>query len=395
MWTIEAIDWRRIYNSHVEATTEYSIHLAGGTCGRGASPQGETISIYEDDGTPVDANGIVNAIRKDGYLDRELNQESFDGYLAEKAAVFGKNTCYALSLTFFDAVKNSSSSESSDLMAGADARPKLCCNILNGGWHAYTNPVLSDYPEYLLVARSNDLDHVIAAHNEIQTAVHHALLSLPKAVVGGNPVSRFPSADNRECIDFLLGICDRLGLSDTFDLMIDASASDLWTDDGYRLAVTDDSLRSSDEFCDYWLDLLRQYPLRFLEDPLREQDSTMWSRLTTSQDTCLVIGDNFYASDAARIEAGAAARCTHGVIIKPNQAGTVTAVRRAIETAKRTGQTPITSHRSISTESPFEAILTCVDGVEYIKIGPLLTDYSSVIRLNEIIRLTSEVERHG
>jgi enolase len=103
-----------------------------------------------------------------------------------------------------------------------------------------------------------------------------------------------------------------------------------------------------------------------------------------------VIGDNFYSSDAARIEEGAAKRYAHGAIIKPNQAGTVTGVRKAIEAAQRSGQIVITSHRSISTESTFLSTLTCMYGVKYIKIGPLMTDYSSVVRLNEIIRLTED-----
>lgn len=103
-----------------------------------------------------------------------------------------------------------------------------------------------------------------------------------------------------------------------------------------------------------------------------------------------MIGDNFYTSDAARIEEGAVKRYAHGAIINPNQAGTVTGVRRAIEAAQRTGQITITSHRSISTESTFLSVLTCIYGVEYIKIGSLMTDYSSVVRFNEIIRMTEE-----
>ena len=189
-------------------------------------------------------------------------------------------------------------------------------------------------------------------------------------------------------IEFLLGVCDRLGISDEFDLMIDAAASGLRSGDVYKLAITDGSTISSDELCDYWLGLVRDYPLRFLEDPFGEEDLAPWTRLTASQNACLVIGDDLYASSAARLEAGAAAGYTTGVIIKPNQAGSVTAVRRALETASSTGQTAIVSHRSVSTEAPFEAVLACEYGAPYIKIGPLQSDYSSVIRLNEIIRLT-------
>jgi enolase len=136
------------------------------------------------------------------------------------------------------------------------------------------------------------------------------------------------------------------------------------------------------------VDIIRQYGLRFLEDPFREQDPESWRRLTTSQNSCYTIGDNFYSSDAGRIEAGADKQCTHGAVIKPNQAGTISAVRRAVESAQRKGQIAITSHRSISTEETFLSTLTCMYGVKYIKIGPLQTDYSAVVRLNEIIRLS-------
>lgn len=387
MASIDSIDELRIYNSHVEPTTEFTIRLSDGACGRGASPHGETIGIYEHESKLIEPSAVIESFSRDGVLGRDVDQESFDTYLSDKADVFGKNTCYALSLAFYEATQTGSSGDGET--PDSAARPRLCCNILNGGWHAYTNPVLSDFHEYLLVARTDDIETVLSAHNEVQQAVREALLELPKTVVSGNPVNRFSTADNRECIEFLLGIRDRLGLSNDFDLMIDAAAANLQTDDGYRLAITDGSVRSSDEFCDYWLDVTREYPLNFLEDPFGEHDTESWTRLTTSQDTCQVIGDDFYCSDAARIEAGATARHTHGVIIKPNQAGSVTAVRRAIETAARSGQTAIASHRSVSTERPFEAVLTCVFGAPYIKIGPLLTDYSSVIRLNEIIRLTS------
>jgi enolase len=113
--------------------------------------------------------------------------------------------------------------------------------------------------------------------------------------------------------------------------------------------------------------------------------------LTGSQATCFIVGDNFYSSEAERIARGAESRCTHGVIVKPNQAGSVTAASRAIEVATRTGQIPIVSHRSISTEYPFESTLACMHGVGYIKIGPLATDYSSVVRLNELLRQTQRV----
>jgi enolase len=388
---VRAIAYRRVLNSHVEFTTEFVVTLDDGALGVGASPKGETISIYEDWKVSITPETIIRALEADGYVGRAVGQEEFDDYLQEHITVFGRNNAYSLSLALLNAT--SASRSLFELFGKPMAKlvpPRLCCNILNGGWHAYTNPVQSDFSEHLLVARNNHIDEVIGCHNEIQQLVKERLLKQPNTVVGGNPVYCFATADNRECIEFLVGICASLGLSDRFDLMIDASAGDLWTGDGYRLAITDGLTRSSEQFHDYWITIIDEYNLRYLEDPFRETDAESWQRLATSQQACCVIGDNFYSSDAGRIEEGAAKKHTHGAVIKPNQAGTVTAVKRAIEAAQRTDQIVITSHRSISTEETFVSTLTCMYGVPYIKIGPLMTDYSSVLRLNEIIRLTGQ-----
>lgn len=389
MSIIKSLTCRRVLNSHVEFTNEFVVEFEDGAVGTGSSAQGETISIYEDNKVSIVPATIIEQIKNDGCLGRSLTQADFDDYLQQHIGFFGRNNAYGLSLAFFNATGSSRTAfELFNRSTGKLSPPCICFNILNGGWHAYTNPVLSDFSEFMLVARSNNIAEAIGQHNEIQCVVKEKLISQTKTVVSGNVVNRFATADNRECIEFLLNIRDHLGLTDAFDLMIDASAGDLWTDEGYRLAITDQSVRSSEAFGEYWMNIIKQYNLRFLEDPFREQDLGAWGRLTTSQQVCYVIGDNFYSSDARRLEEGAAKRYTHGVVVKPNQAGTVTAVRRTIEAAQRADQIVITSHRSISTESTFLSALTCMYGVKYIKIGPLVTDYSSVVRLNEIIRLT-------
>ncbi len=389
MPVIAQIACRRILNSHVEFTNEFIITLADGAVGFGGSPQGETISIYEDQKISIGPGTIIGRLGQDGALGREFGQEGFDALLEKEIPLIGRNNAFSLSLAFFDATSRTRSLH--DLFGRPKSRPTppfLCLNILNGGWHAYTNPVLSDFHEYILVAKSTNLEGVIADHNEIQRIVREKLLGQTKTVVSGNPVNRFATADNRECIDFLLKVRDGLGLAGKFDLMIDASGGDLWTDERYRLSITDGSTRTPEQFQEYWMDIIRQYGLRVLEDPFREQDAESWRRLTGAQSACDIIGDNFYSSHAGRIEEGAAKGYTHGAVIKPNQAGSVTAVRRAVDACRRTGQIAITSHRSISTEETFISTLTCLEGVKFIKIGPLATDYSSVVRLNAIIRLT-------
>lgn len=388
---IKSISYRRILNSHAEFTNEFIVELDDGSIGIGAAPQGETISIYEDRKTIIEPETIIQALERDRLLAVDQTQETFDKYLETNSSRFGQNNSYALSLAFFNACKKAETVfKLFDKQESPLAAPALCLNILNGGHHAYTNPVLSDFHEYILVSRIRDVEEMIHDHREIQLKVREKLQKQEKMIVNNNPVNRFATLDNRECIEFLLDIRDSLGLSKKYDLMIDASGGDLRDRDGYRLTLTDNQLRSDEEFYEYWMKLIEDYHIGFLEDPFHEKDYENWMRLTTTQDRCKIVGDNFYSSDAERIADGAKRKCTHGVIVKPNQAGTVSAVTRAIEAARSAKQIVITSHRSISTESTFLATLTCLFDVEYIKIGPLFTDYSSVARLNEIIRLTGK-----
>ena len=390
MSKIQSISWRKVLNSHVKFTNEFIVKLEDGSVGEAASPQGETISIYEDRKVSIDPQTIIQTIISDGLLGFDLDQAKFDQYLQQHIPYFGRNNAFGLSEAFFEAAnKTITASELFDQPKSRLKPPRLCLNILNGGWHAYTNPVLSDFSEFMLVAKSDDILEVIEEHNEIQRVVKEKQNSQTKTIISGNPVNCFPTRDNREVIDFLMNIVDSLGLSGKYDLMIDASAGDLWTGTGYKLGITDGTLRPREEFIEYWLDMIRQYRLRFCEDPFHEQDFASWQILTlTTQQDNYIIGDNLYSSDEGRIREGAEKKYANAAVIKPNQAGTVTAVQRSLRAALQTGQIAITSHRSISTESTFLSLLSCMLGAQYIKIGPLATDYSSVVRLNEILRLT-------
>lgn len=389
MAVLKSVSHRRVLNSHVEFTAEFVIELGDGSVGRAASPQGETISIYEDRGSSVAPVTVIQAIEKDGLLGRETDQASFDEYLQRNIPSFGRNHAFALSEAFFAASCRTRSAF--ELLAGPKAKPeppRIALNILNGGRHAYTNPVLSDFTEFMLVAKSRDVSEVVPEHNAIQRVVREKLSGQPKTAVSGNPVSRFAARDNRAVLDFLRGVVEGLGLLKRYELMIDASAGDLWTGEGYLLENTDGALHSSDAFVGYWRAIIRDYDLRFLEDPFHETDFAGWRALTAFRQACSVVGDNLYSSEESRIREGAAEGYANAAVIKPNQAGTVTAVARALGAALETGQIAIASHRSISTESTFLSLLACVLGAQVVKIGPLMTDYSSVLRLNEIIRLT-------
>ena len=56
---------------------------------------------------------------------------------------------------------------------------------------------------------------------------------------------------------------------------------------------------------------------------------------------CQVIGDDFFVTNAARVRAGIAAKAANAVLIKLNQAGTVSETKAAFDAARR-GQSATT-----------------------------------------------------
>ena len=384
---INSIHYRRILNSKVEFTTEFVVKLDEGTIGVGSFPKGATISVYEKVRTSADPKRTLELFLSNPFFNTPLNQEEFDAYLQQQSKILGAGNCFALSLAFFNANEQSHARLKRNQFRAKSDFPRICLNVLNGGYHAYTNPVLSDFPEFLLVSRSNLLDDIINEHNELQRGIREKLSKLEKVVVNGNVVNKLGAADNRVWLEFLLEILDALDLTSKYDLMIDASAGDLWTGKGYLFSLTDGSIKTSSEMYDYWIDMIDAYKIKFLEDPFQERDFESWRNLSYAQGQCNVIGDNLYSSNPIMIREGAKKGYTHGIIVKPNQAGTITDTIEAIKTAHKTNQFVITSHRSTSTESTFLSTVTSRYNVDYIKIGPLITDYSAIIRLNELIRL--------
>jgi len=100
---LTSVHFRRILNSHGVFTNEFIVFTEDGAIGRGASPKGESLSIYEDRYIDVSPKSIIDELKRDGVFDKAMNQKDFDSYLEEKMGIFGRNNSYALSLAFFDA----------------------------------------------------------------------------------------------------------------------------------------------------------------------------------------------------------------------------------------------------------------------------------------------------
>jgi enolase len=131
--------------------------------------------------------------------------------------------------------------------------------------------------------------------------------------------------------------------------------------------------------------LAADFPLVYLEDPFDARHTALWRELTGRlSGRVLVAGDDLFATSARRVDPALAG----AVVLKPSQAGTVSATVAAARAARAAGMELCVSHRSGETDDPAICDLAVGLGARYLKLGgprrgDRLAKYNQLLRLAE------------
>jgi enolase len=199
----------------------------------------------------------------------------------------------------------------------------------------------------------------------------------------------WPAFDaNEEALDWLMRAIERAGFvpGDDVAISLDVAASELGRGGHYRLGLDGRSL-DSDGLCELLLGWIARYPIVSIEDPVAEDDAEAMMRFTRSvAGRAQVIGDDFLVTNAARIETAAAKGACNAALIKPNQAGTVTETRAALDAARRAGWSTVVSARSGETEDVSIAHLAVGWNAGQLKVGSFARS-ERMAKWNEALRI--------
>jgi enolase len=174
---------------------------------------------------------------------------------------------------------------------------------------------------------------------------------------------------NEEALDTLLLAIEATGLRPRKDVAIslDVAASEFGRDMLGR-----------------WL---RTYPIVSIEDPVAEDDAEGFQAFTAAfGDRCQIIGDDFLVTNADRVRTASAERALTAVLIKPNQAGTITETRAALDAGKAAGFGTIVSARSGETEDVTIAHLAVGWDAGQLKVGSFSRS-ERMAKWNECLRI--------
>lgn len=242
--------------------------------------------------------------------------------------------------------------------------PFLFMNLINGGLHARSRLA---FQEYLLVPQTESVEEAL----RIGVLVMHEAGRLisekygPSSANLGDEGGFAPDiADVKEPLRMLLSAAENLGLTDKIKLSLDAAANSFFRDGEYDVGG---KKMGAEELLGLYREICSEFPMLSIEDPFSEESFDEFAKLNDG--AVMVVGDDLTVTNSARLSEAARRKSISGVIIKPNQVGTLTETIGTMKTARAAGVECVVSHRSGETKDDFISDLAYAYGVFALKAG--------------------------
>lgn len=414
--SIESVKAREILDSRGNPTIEVEVVLADGMIvGTAAVPSGASTGIHEAvelrDGDKKRFHGLgvlravdnVNKVIGPAVAGMSVtDQTAIDLKMIEldgkpNKSRLGANAILGVSLAVARTAANMMEMPLYRYLGGTAAQvlPVPMLNILNGGRHAQDS---TDLQEFMIVpAGAGSFAHALQVGSEIYHSLKSVLKQKGLNTNVGDEGGFAPSLkSNGEAIDLILIAIERAGYQPGHDvyLALDPAASSFYTNGKYVLTREGASLSSS-EMVEFYAGWVSKYPIISIEDGLAEDDWEGWQLLTERLgDKVQLVGDDLYATNMSRLSLGLARRSSNSILIKPNQAGTLTETLRVIEKAHQSGWTAMVSHRSGETEDTTISDLAVAKNTGQIKSGaPCRSERNC--KYNRLLRIEDELGLGG
>ena len=402
---------RELLDSRGNPTVEVELSLDGDIAGRAIVPSGASTGAHEAvelrDGDPdrfigkgvLKAVENVNTVIKNKLINEIIDsQEDLDNRLIDldgssnksnlgANATLGVSIAYARAKALYDNIPlYKSFNKNFEFMM-----PTPMINIINGGSHANNNVDFQEFMIFPIGAKS--FSRAIQMGAEIFYHLQSILNQKGYSTAVGDEGGFAPNLrSNQEAIEVILEAVNNTPYKAGKEifLALDVAASELFTNDKYRL-VSEDKNLSNDQMIDYLSSLVNQYPILSIEDGLDQNNWAGWKNLNTSiGDKCQIVGDDLTVTNKVHLAKSIEQKSMNAILIKLNQIGTVTETIEAIELANKHKFGSIISHRSGETEDTIIADFSVSMGTGQIKTGSL-SRTDRVAKYNQLLRIEEQL----
>lgn len=414
MTVISNVKARRIWDSRGRPTVEVEITTAGGHSGRGIAPAGASRGSREavelrDGGARLGGLDVMNAV---AGVNREIAPMLIGREVSDQAGIdaalialdgtatksrLGGNALIATSLAVLHAAAADANQPLWRYLAGTQATrlPLPQVQIFGGGAHAGRRVDVQDF--MVIATGAQRFEQAMEMTAEVYRAAGELMVARGGQAGIADEGGWWPNfARNEDALDTLVAAIEKAGFEPGRDVSIalDIAASEFGRNGQYQLALEGQTL-DSDGLCEKLLGWLGKYPIVSIEDPLAEDDEQGLIAFTKAAGGKVqVVGDDYLVTNAERVAQAAAKGACNTVLIKPNQAGTVTETRAALDAAKRAGFRTIVSARSGETEDVAIVHLATGWDAGQLKVGSFARS-ERMAKWNEGIRLETGDDRPG
>jgi enolase len=403
---IAAIHGRRVWDSRGRPTVEAEITLAGGAVGRAIAPAGASTGSGEaielrDGGNRLggrDVRGAVAAINGE-IANALIGQDAADQAALDQRLIaldgtpqknrLGGNALVAVSMA---ALHAAAAARGLPLYRhllgdGKAVLPLPEIQIFGGGAHAGRRVDIQDF--MVVAPQAQSFDQALEWTAEVYRAAGELMAERGLLQGVADEGGFWPAFDSNEAaLDALMRAIERAGFTPGQEIAIslDIAASEFGKHGRYRLALDGQSL-DSDAMAEMLIGWLDRYPIVSIEDPLAEDDADGLRRFTEAVGGRVqIVGDDFLVTNAARVADAAARGACNAVLVKPNQAGTISEAKAALDAARAAGWGAIVSARSGETEDVTIVHLAIGWGVAQLKVGSFARS-ERMAKWNEAVRI--------
>ncbi len=412
---IKKIKASELIDSRGYPTVGVSVCLESGAVGYATVPSGASTGKYEafelrdDDISRFGGKGVlcavenVNRVISETLVGTHCSLHAVDAKMkeidnTENKSNLGANAILAVSLAAAKAASCNLGLPLFRYLGGINASrlPIPMMNILNGGAHA-ANSI--DIQEFMIVPQGfESFSDALRAGCEIYRSLGNILKKEGKSLGVGDEGGFAPDLDGeREAIEYIIRAIAAAGYdTDRVKIALDAASSEWQREDGTYFLPKSKREYTSEELITHWNNLLCDYPIVSIEDPLGEDDHSGWKNLTEkSGGKVTLVGDDLFVTNPEKLNCGIKSREGNAVLVKPNQIGTLSEALNVIKAAKRHGMRSIVSHRSGETEDTSIADIAVGSDAGYIKTGApcrgeRTSKYNRLLKIEETLGKSAE-----
>lgn len=312
---------RKILASFGNETVEAVVVLENGQAVSASVPAGISAGKYEiQKASPSEAVSQIGQISQI-VSGKDWTQESLDAEIA--AHGYGGNATLAVSAAFYKA--------SNTGLHPVTKWPKLMLLLFEGGEHGNKNITMQEFCilEDSISEAAGDfakLKHYLKQNNNVETTV---------GAEGGFSPENF---NNEKCLETIKTVFPDKKIA------VDMAGS-------FHDSQIPENIFS-------------------VEDPFDDESWEKWTQLNR-QNKFLVIGDDLTTTNPQRIQKAIDLKAVGGVVIKPDQIGTISAAIKAVKAARAGGLKIIVSHRGEETDDDWIVDFALAVSADYVKFGGL------------------------